>query len=64
MNQRRQGLTTLVSTRSNSKHGHRATHTEVPRESLIAELRRNSTFRSTQELETSGQLALMLRFNL
>ena len=39
---------------------HRATHTEVPRESLLAELRRNSTLRSTQELEDSGQLVLVL----
>jgi len=54
----------LVSTCSNSKHGHRATHTEVPRESLFAELRRKSTLRSTQELETSAKLALTLTFDL
>jgi hypothetical protein len=61
---KRRRLTTLVSTRSNSKHGHRATNTEVPRESLIAELRRKSTLRSTQELEASGKLVLTLTFDL
>lgn len=60
----RRRLVSLVSTCSNSKHGHRETNTEVPRESLIAELRRNSTFRSTQELEASGKLVLTLTFHL
>lgn len=55
-------LTTLASTRSNSKHGSRANNTEVPRETLVAELRKNSNFRSTQELEGSGRLALQLIF--
>jgi hypothetical protein len=41
-----------------------ATNTEVPRESLIAEPRRKSTFRSTQELEATGTLALTLTFDL
>jgi hypothetical protein len=57
-------LTTLVSTRSNSKHGHRETRTEVPRESLITQLRANSNFRSTQELENTGGLVLTLEFVL
>jgi hypothetical protein len=42
---KRRRLTTLVSTRSDSKHGHRDTHTEVPRDTLLAELRRKSTRR-------------------
>lgn len=57
-------LTTLMSTRSNSKHGHRETHTEVPRESLLTQLRANSNFRSTQELENAGGLVLTLEFGL
>jgi hypothetical protein len=57
-------LTTLMSSRSNSKHGHRETHTEVPRESLITQLRANSNFRSTQELENTGGLVLTLEFAL
>jgi hypothetical protein len=57
-------LATLVSTRSNSKHGHRDRKTEVPRETLLAELRKGSTFRSTQELEGTGKLALELTFTL
>jgi hypothetical protein len=46
------------------EYGHRETNTEVPRERLIAELRRNRTFRSTQELEASGKLVLTLTFDL
>jgi hypothetical protein len=61
---KRARLTTLLSTRSNSKHGHRETRTEVPRESLITQLRARSTFRSTQELENSGGLVLTLEFGL
>ena len=57
-------LDALVSTCSHSKHGHRDTHTEVPGECLLAELRRHSTLRSTQELETSGTLVLTLTFDL
>ena len=57
-------LTTLVSTRTNSKHGHREDHTEVPRDTLIAALRRKSIFRSTQELENSGNLVLSVTFSL
>lgn len=57
-------LTTLASTRSNSKHGHRESKTEVPRETLITELRKNSTFRSTQELEGTDRLVLELTFDL
>jgi hypothetical protein len=47
-------LTTLVSTRSNSKHGHRESRTEVPRDTLVAELRKGSGFRSTQESRGPG----------
>jgi hypothetical protein len=36
----------------------------VPRETLLAELRRTSTLRSTQELEHSGKLVLTLTFDL
>ena len=57
-------LTTLASTRSNSKHGHRESHTEVPRETLIAELRKHSHFRSTQELEGTDRMVLELTFDL
>jgi hypothetical protein len=57
-------LITLMSTRSNSKHGHRETRTEVPRDSLIRQLRANSDFRSTQELENTGGLVLTLEFDL
>jgi hypothetical protein len=61
---RRARLTTLVSTRTDSKHGHREDHTEVPRETLLEELRRMSAFRSTQELEAGGNLVLVLTFDL
>jgi hypothetical protein len=61
---KRARLTTLMSTRSNSKHGHRETRTEVPRESLVTQLRANSNFRSTQELENTGGLVLTLEFGL
>jgi hypothetical protein len=57
-------LTTLMSTRSNSKHGHPENRTEVPRETLVTELRANSEFRSTQELENTGGLVLTLEFDL
>jgi hypothetical protein len=61
---KRTRLTTLVSTRSNSKHGHRESHTEVPRETLITELSANSDLRSTQELENTGGLVLTVEFPL
>jgi hypothetical protein len=61
---KRRRLTTLASTRSNSKHGHRESGTEVPRETLVAELQKRSNFRSTQELEGTGRLVLELRFDL
>lgn len=61
---KRRRLTTLVSTRSDSKHGHRDTHTEVPRETLLAELRQKSTLRSTQELEAGERMVLALTFDL
>jgi hypothetical protein len=61
---KRRRLTTLMSTRTDSKHGHRDNNTEVPRDPLVDELRRASMLRSTQELERSGALALTLTFDL
>ena len=53
-----------MSTRSDSKHGHEENDTEVPRRTLVTELKRNSTHRSTQELEAAGDLVLTLEFDL
>ena len=44
-------LVTVMSTRSDSKHGHVENDTEVPRRTLVTELKENSLHRSTQELE-------------
>jgi hypothetical protein len=57
-------LTTVMSTRSDSKHGHRESGTEVPREKLVRALKKFSTLRSTQELEAAGDLVLTLEFDL
>jgi hypothetical protein len=57
-------LVTVMSTRSDSKHGHEESNTEVPRRTLVTELKRNSTHRSTQELEADGGLVLTLEFDL
>lgn len=57
-------LVTVMSTRSDSKHGHEENDTEVPRRTLVTELKRNSTHRSTQELEAAGDLVLTLEFDL
>jgi hypothetical protein len=57
-------LHTLLSTRSDSKHGDRERKTEVPRETLLAALRERSTLRTTQELEGGSALALKLSFDL
>ncbi len=57
-------LHTLLSTRSDSKHGDRDRKTEVPRETLLAALRESSTLRTTQELEGGTALALKLSFDL
>jgi hypothetical protein len=57
-------LVTLMSTRSDSKHGHVESRTEVPRRTLVSELKRHSTHRSTQELEADGGLVLALDFEL
>ena len=54
----------IAAGRSDSKHGHRETRTEVPRETLLSELRRASTLRSTQELEPGGKLVLTQVFEL
>jgi hypothetical protein len=57
-------LCSVMSTRSNSKHGSRAKGTEVPREKLVDALRTLSDLRTTQELEASGGLVLKLEFDL
>ncbi len=57
-------LTCVMSTRSNSKHGDPAKGTEVPRQTLVDELRTWSNLRSTQELEPDGGLVLKLEFEL
>ena len=57
-------LMTVMSTRSDSKHGHEENDTEVPRRTLVTELKKLSTHRSTQELEADGALVLTLQFDL
>jgi hypothetical protein len=57
-------LTTVMSTRSNSKHGSPENDSEVPRETLVEELKKMSAHRSTQELEPNGDLVLALEFAL
>ena len=57
-------LVTVMSTRSDSKHGHDENNTEVPRRTLGHGLKRNSAHRSTQELEADGGLVLTLEFDL
>ena len=57
-------LTTVMSTRSNSKHGDEESHTEVPRSTLVTALKAESVHRSTQELEPDGGLVLTLTFDL
>jgi len=54
----------LLSTRSDSKHGHRDRKTEVPRETLLEELRKLTVLRSTQELEQSNSLVLKMTLPL
>lgn len=61
---KRDRLVTVMSTRSDSKHGHEKSDTEVPRRTLVTELKRNSAHRSTQELEADGGLVLTLEFDL
>jgi hypothetical protein len=53
-----------MSTRSDSKHGHRESGTEVPREKLVRALKNSSTLRSTQELEATGDIVLKLEIDL
>jgi hypothetical protein len=57
-------LTTVMSTRTDSKHGQRDSGTEVPRDKLVRALRKFSTLRSTQELEGAGDLVLTLAIDL
>ncbi len=57
-------LLTLMSTRSDSKHGHAESGTEVPREKLVRALQAHSNLRSTQELEAGGGLALKIELDL
>jgi hypothetical protein len=57
-------IVTVMSTRSDSKHGHAKSQTEVPRSTLVTELKENSLHRSTQELEAAGGLVLKLEFDL
>jgi hypothetical protein len=60
----RNRLVTVMSTRSDSKHGHAENKTEVPRQSLIRALKRDSLHRSTQELEATGELVLTIEYTL
>ena len=57
-------LCSVMSTRTDSKHGHRESGTEVPRDKLVNALRSDSELRSTQELEPTGDLVLKLEFDL
>jgi hypothetical protein len=57
-------LVTVMSTRTDSKHGHVENDTEVPRSKLVTELKSKSIHRSTQELEPDGGLVLRLEFDL
>jgi hypothetical protein len=57
-------LTTVMSTRTDSRHGHRESGTEVPRDKLVRALKKYSTLRSTQELEAAGERVLTLRLDL
>lgn len=56
-------LRTAVSTMS-GKHGSVASKTEVPRGPLVAALKAESDFSSTQELKSKGALSRLLEFNL
>ena len=57
-------LVTVMSTRSDSKHGHVENDTEVPRRTLVTALKTHSLHRSTQELEGDGGLVLTLQYDL
>ena len=57
-------LCTVMSTRSDSKHGDAESGTEVPRSKLVTALKRDSEHRSTQELEPRGELVMTLEFDL
>jgi metallo-beta-lactamase superfamily protein len=57
-------LVTVMSTRTDSKHGHADKDTEVPRRTLVSALKEKSLHRSTQELEPRGDLVLTLEFDL
>jgi hypothetical protein len=57
-------LVTVMSTRSNSKHGSEDNDSEVPRSKLVDELKLRSLHRSTQELEPNGDLVLTIDFDL
>jgi hypothetical protein len=57
-------LTTVMSTVTDSKHGDRESHSEVPRDALVRELQRWSTLRTTQELESNGQFVLTIPIEL
>jgi hypothetical protein len=57
-------MMTLLSTRTDSKHGHRDRRTEVPRDTLLEELRKLTVLRSTQELEPSGDLVMKITLDL
>jgi len=57
-------LVTVMSTRTDSMHGHPENKSEVPRQTLVDELKRKNLHRSTQELEPDGDLVLELQFDL
>ncbi len=56
-------LITLMSTRSNSKYGDVERGTEVPRRKLVNALKRESTLRTTQELDGREGLAIEVTFD-
>jgi hypothetical protein len=57
-------LMTVMSTRTDSKHGDPKNDSEVPRGKLVRALKRLSEHRSTQELEADGDLVMKLEFDL
>jgi hypothetical protein len=53
-----------MSTRTNSKHGHREKGTEVPRDKLVQALQTYTNLHTTQSLENEGGLVLKIDFDL
>ena len=57
-------LTSLLSTKTDSRHGDPGRQTEVPRTTLLEALEARSTLRSTQTLESEEELYFDLEFSL